>query len=83
MKNRTIHNGFGYLIANEWIIAKNGYGYHGLGTNPDPLKQENGVVAYDRCTLHSLVDNPYIMKLEMDLGTAIPEQIFIIDPETG
>ena len=82
-ESHYIYNGLGYLIANEWIIAKNGYGYHGLGTNLDPLKQENGVVAYDRCILHSLVDNPYIMKLEMDLGTAISEQIFIIDTETG
>jgi YD repeat-containing protein len=43
-----IYNGLGYLVANEWIITKNGYGYHGIGINLDPADQLNGVVVCDR-----------------------------------
>jgi RHS repeat-associated protein len=45
-----IYNGLGYLVGNEWVIAKNGYGYHGVGTNLAPSEQVGGVVVCDRHT---------------------------------
>ena len=35
---------------NEWIIAKNAYGYHGIGVGLDPSPQVNGIVVCDRHT---------------------------------
>jgi hypothetical protein len=37
-------------VGNEWVIAKNGYGYHGVGANQNPSAQVNGVVVCDRHT---------------------------------
>ena len=34
----------------EWIIAKNAYGYHGIGVGLDPSEQVGGVVVCDRHT---------------------------------
>jgi hypothetical protein len=47
-ESHYIFNGLGYLVGNEWVIAKNGYGYHGVGTNLAPSAQVNGVVVCDR-----------------------------------
>ena len=41
-----IYNGLGYLVANEWIIDKNGYGYTGADCPASP--QVGGVVVCDR-----------------------------------
>jgi len=41
-----IYNGFGYLIANEWVIQKSNYGYTGVDTAPS--EQVGGVVVCDR-----------------------------------
>ena len=41
-----VFDGLGNLAANEWIIAKNAYGY--TGVNTDPAEQVNGVVVCDR-----------------------------------
>ena len=35
-------------MANEWVIAKNAYGYHGVGVNLAPSEQLGGVVVCDR-----------------------------------
>jgi hypothetical protein len=43
-----IFDGFGNLIANEWIIHKNAYGYTGMDAPPSP--QVNGAVVCDRHT---------------------------------
>ena len=42
------NNRLGYLVGNEWIIATNAYGYHGIGVNLDPTEQVNGAVVCDR-----------------------------------
>ena len=47
-QSHYIYNGLGYLVANEWIIAKNEYGYHGVGVNLNPTEQVDGVVVCDR-----------------------------------
>ena len=47
-QSHYIYNGLGYLVANEWIIEKNSYGYHGVGIYLDPSEQVNGVVVCDR-----------------------------------
>jgi RHS repeat-associated protein len=49
-ESHYIYNGLGYLVGNEWVIAKNGYGYHGVGTNLVPSEQVGGVVVCDRHT---------------------------------
>ena len=45
-ESHYIYNGLGYLIANEWIIQKNNYGYTGVDTAPS--EQVGGVVVCDR-----------------------------------
>jgi len=47
-QSHYVFNGFGDLVANEWITAKNAYGYHGVGLYLDPSEQVNGVVFCDR-----------------------------------
>jgi YD repeat-containing protein len=45
-ESHYVYDGFGYLIANEWKIEKNNYGYNGIDTQPSELVY--GVAAYDR-----------------------------------
>ena len=45
-ESHYVYNGFGDLVANEWIIAKNAYGYTGIDSSPS--EQVNGVVVCDR-----------------------------------
>ena len=45
-ESHYIYNGFGDLVGNEWIIAKNGYGY--TGVDSPPTVQVEGVVVCDR-----------------------------------
>jgi RHS repeat-associated protein len=45
-ESHYIYNGLGYLVANEWIIEKNAYGYTGVDAPASP--QVNGVVVCDR-----------------------------------
>ncbi|MCL1809619.1 MAG: nucleotidyltransferase domain-containing protein [Clostridiales bacterium] len=45
-ESHYVYNGFGDLVANEWIIAKNAYGYTGISTSP--TEQVGGAVACDR-----------------------------------
>ena len=45
-ESHYIYNGLGVLVANEWIIEKNAYGYAGLNTTPSG--QVNGVAVCDR-----------------------------------
>ena len=45
-QSHYIYNGFGDLVANEWIIAKNAYGY--TGVNAPPSGQVGNVVVCDR-----------------------------------
>ena len=47
-ESHYIYNGLGYLIANEWIIKINNYGY--TGVNVPPSEQVDGVVVCDRHT---------------------------------
>jgi hypothetical protein len=49
-QSHYIYNGLGSLVGNEWIIAKNAYGYHGAGVYLEPTEQLNGVVVCDRHT---------------------------------
>ena len=45
-ESHYIYNGFGDFVRNEWIIAKNGYGY--TGVDSPPIAQVDGVVVCDR-----------------------------------
>jgi YD repeat-containing protein len=45
-QSHYIYNGLGHLIANEWIIDQNNYGYTGI--NVPPSEQVDGVVVCDR-----------------------------------
>jgi hypothetical protein len=45
-ESHYIYNGLGHLIANEWKIEKNNYGYNGIETQPSG--QVNDVVVCDR-----------------------------------
>ena len=47
-ESHYIYNGLGYLVANEWIVANNAYGYHGFAYTPS--KQVDGVVT--TCDAH-------------------------------
>jgi RHS repeat-associated protein len=49
-ESHYIYNGLGHLVANEWIINKNNYGYHGTGIALDPSGQVGEVVVCDRHT---------------------------------
>jgi RHS repeat-associated protein len=43
-----IYNGLGYLVGNEWIVAKNSQNHYSNGVNPTPTDQVEGVVVYSR-----------------------------------
>jgi hypothetical protein len=43
-QSHYIYNGFGDLVANEWIIMKNSYGYHGIGEYVLPSPRVNGII---------------------------------------
>ncbi|MCL1809783.1 MAG: hypothetical protein FWG42_08510 [Clostridiales bacterium] len=45
-ESHYVYNGFGDLVANEWITAKNAYGY--TGVNAPPTDQVGGVAVCDR-----------------------------------
>jgi YD repeat-containing protein len=45
-QSHYIYNGLGYLVSNEWIIAKNAYGY--TNNNLAPSSHVGGVVVCDR-----------------------------------
>lgn len=45
-ESHYIFNGLGYLVSNEWIVAKNAYGYHGFAYTPS--EEVGGTVACDR-----------------------------------
>ena len=45
-ESHYIYNGFGHLVANEWIIEKNNYGYTGVDSGASP--QVSGNVVCDR-----------------------------------
>ena len=45
-ESHYVYNGFGDLVCNEWIIAKNNYGYTGIDSSPK--EQVDGVVVCDR-----------------------------------
>ena len=45
-ESHYIYNGLGYLVANEWVIEKNAYGYTNNDVAASP--QVNGVVVCDR-----------------------------------
>jgi len=47
-ESHYIYNGLGHLVANEWVIEKNNYGYTGVET--DPSERVGGVVICDRHT---------------------------------
>ncbi|MCL1810244.1 MAG: hypothetical protein FWG42_10845, partial [Clostridiales bacterium] len=45
-QSHYVYNGFGDLVACEWVIAKNAYGY--TGVNSQPSGQVGGAVVCDR-----------------------------------
>jgi len=45
-ESHYIYNGLGHLVANEWVIEKNNYGYTGVET--DPSERVGVVVVCDR-----------------------------------
>jgi len=46
-ESHYIYNGLGYLVANEWVMEKNAYGYTN-NSNAAPNDRVNGVVVCDR-----------------------------------
>ena len=46
-ESHYVYNGLGYLIANEWVIEKNAYGYTN-NSNATPNDRVGGVVVCDR-----------------------------------
>ena len=49
-ESHYVYNGLGYLVANEWVIEKNAYGYTHNSSYMPPSEQVGGVVVCDRHT---------------------------------